>query len=161
MVPHIKNAASMNEFQMTNQYDADGIGFLYPADWHIREEHAEQSTSIELTGPATATCSVVLLRDGPDPERVVDAVVEAFVEEYDEVDRYEIHEQINDWPSVGCDLDFFCLELCNSAGVRAFRAGHVTALLMFQANGDDLDCARRAFDGICATFDCDDPPPEG
>jgi hypothetical protein len=140
---------------MPNQYDADGIGFSYPADWQTREERREQSTSIELSGPATATCSVMLLHDRPEPELAVEAVVNAFLEEYEEVDRYDVHDAVARRPTVGCDLDFFCLELCNSAGVRAFRTHSFTALLMFQANSDDLDCAREAFETICASFDYD------
>lgn len=140
---------------MKRQYDTEGIAFSYPTGWQLHEEPAEQRTSIELTGPATATCSVMLLHDRPAPELAVEAVVNAFLEEYEDVDRYEVHEEIALQPSVGCDLDFFCLELCNSAGVRAFRTDSFTALLMFQANSDDLDCAREAFEAICASLECD------
>lgn len=140
---------------MVNQYQADGIRFSYPADWQLSEEHAEHQTSVDLAGPATASCSVVLLRECPDPEPVVEAVVDAFRDEYEDIDRYEIREEIANRPSVGCDLDFVYLELCSSASVRAFQADRFTALLICQASSDDFDDAKRAFQYVCESIDCD------
>jgi hypothetical protein len=140
---------------MANHFQAHGVRFSYPADWRLREEHAENSTSIDLAGPATATCSVVLLHDCPEPEPVVEAVVEAFQDEYDGIDRFQIDRTIARESAIGCDLDFFYLDLCNSASVRAFRTSRFTALLMCQAGGRDFPVAKEAFEQICETIDCD------
>lgn len=140
---------------MANQFQAHGIRFSYPAGWSLREDQSEESTSIDLTGPATATCSVVLLHDRPDPGPVVEAVVDAFQDEYDGLDRYPVDRPIASQHAVGCDLDFFYLDLCNSASVRAFRTSRFTALLMCQAGDRDVPAAKEAFEQICNTINCD------
>ena len=144
-----------NGMQIVNQYHSDGIRFSYPSDWELREEQAENQTSIDLIGPATASCSVILLRDCPDAESAVEAAVDAFRDEYDDIDRQEIHEVIANRQTVGCDLDFIYFELCSAVSVRAFCAEYFTALLICQASSDDVDHAEAAFHLVCESIDCD------
>ena len=88
----------MRSPQVNETYEGNGIRFRYPASWELVEQEEGESTSITVASPETSFWSVSIFRDGPSPEQVVASAVEAFREEYDEVDVYPSEEKMGDRP---------------------------------------------------------------
>ena len=85
-------------------------------------------------------------------------MLQAFVEEYEELDVEPWADTLAQRPAVGWDIEFFCLELPNSAYLRAFQTTRETVLVNFQfADLDEADLL-PTFDEITASIECDLEP---
>lgn len=147
---------------MTAHYQTDGLSFEYPADWELSTEQLADGLSIMVSGVGTTFCSLLLMPERPAVATVLKNAMSAYHESYDEIDSEPVECRIADRPAKGHDVDFYCLELLNSAWIRAFRTGRYTVFMMFQSGFDEPD-ARSIFDAICASVDCNaevgaDPP---
>lgn len=140
---------------MSSTYRTTGLSFCYPPEWQAQEQREEDRLSVTVAGDGTAFCTVTMIYDRPDPRRVLDAAVQAFRDEYAELDVYSADAQVASRPAVGCDVDFFCLELCNTALLRAFQTGRFTVLVLFQSSDAELPDARPVFDQVCRSLNCD------
>ncbi len=136
-------------------YRGPGVTFRYPAGWELAEEARGDERSIHVQSEGSAFCSITLLPTRPTPLRAVEAAVDAFREEYAEFDVYPVETRLARRAAVGRDIDFICLEMSNTACVRALRTARFTLLLLFQSNDHELDQTRSAFERICETLDCD------
>jgi hypothetical protein len=139
-------------------YEGHGIRFRYPAHWALSEQEDERLTSITVDSPETSSWSISLSFDGPSPEQVVSSAIEAFREEYAEVDVYPAEAKIGDHASVAQDVDFVCFELISSAFLRAFRAEQFTVLILYQGFDGELETARPLLEAISASLSLDDQP---
>jgi hypothetical protein len=124
---------------MDATYQGHGVRFRYPSEWEVSEQQEGSQFSITVSSPATAFWTLSLFADCPEPDDVVDAVLDAFREEYDEMDEYPSRGRIGKRPSVGRDIDFVCLDRLNSAGVRAFRARQFTVMVLYQLTENERD----------------------
>lgn len=117
---------------MDGEYAAHGVRFRYPAEWEVSEQRDESQLSITVSSLHTSFWTLTLISDRPDPEDIVAAVLDAFHEEYDELDDYPSQARVGKRPTVARDIDFVCLELLNVARVRAFRTADFTAMVLYQ-----------------------------
>jgi hypothetical protein len=140
---------------MSEVYRTAGLSFRYPSGWSVSEQSDDDRLTVTLEGGGTAFCALTLLYDRPDPELVLDAAAQAFREEYPEADVYPSAGTLAARPAAGRDVDFICLETCNTALLRAVRTGRFTLLLMFQSSDPELDESRPVFDEVCRSLDCD------
>jgi len=139
---------------MSTTYRVPGLSFHFPPGWEVAEQHEEDRLSVTVTGAGTAFCTVSMLYDRPEPRQVLAAAVRAFQDEYAELDVYSCDGPIASQAAVGCDVDFICLELCNTALLRAFRTARFTVLVWFQSNDAELPEARPVFDEVCRSLNC-------
>lgn len=140
---------------MDETYEGHGIRFLYPAYWELLEQEDGESTSITVASPDTSFWSISLFRDSPSPQQVVASAIEAFREEYEEVDVYPSDERMGDWPGVANDVDFVCFELINSAFLRAFQTDRFTVLVLYQGFDGELVETRPLLEAISASLRLD------
>jgi hypothetical protein len=140
---------------MSSTYRTAGLSFRFPPEWQALEQHEGNRTSVTVAGEGTAFCTVTILYDRPDPQQVLDAVIRAFRDEYPELDVYPANSRVASRPAFGCDVDFICLELCNTALLRAFRTGRFTVLVLFQSSDAELPDTRPIFDQVCNSLSCD------
>lgn len=138
---------------MQAHYNTEGLQFAYPAEWTVSEEQTADGLSVMISSAGTAFCSVLLMPDRPEVRTVLKSALAAFDESYEEVDSEPVECRLAGRPARGYDVDFYCLELLNSAWLRAFRTGRYTVFLLFQS-GFDEPHARDIFDGICSSLDC-------
>lgn len=138
---------------MPSEYQTDGLSFAYPPDWSLTEEQQPDGPSVMVSSDGTAFCSFMLMPDRPDVSHVLDTALAAFRESYDELDTEPVECRLASRDAQGLDVDFYCLELLNSAWLRAFRTGRYTVFMMFQSGFDEPD-AREIFDEICQSLDC-------
>lgn len=140
---------------MPNTYRTTGLRFAYPSGWEAHEEQTEEGLSITVAGEGSAFCSVMLMPDRPPAESVIEAAMTAYRESYDDFDVYPVTCRIAGRDAVGRDVDFFCMELVNSAWLRAFRTGRFTVLVLAQSGPDEQRGAKKAFETVCESLDCD------
>jgi hypothetical protein len=133
---------------MTETYSAHGVRFQYPDDWEVSEQQRGAELVITVTSPETSFFTLGLLFDRPSAEAVVETVIEALREEYEDLDDYEVVERVAGQATVARDVEFFCLELLNSAWVRAFALPRFTVLVFYQANDRDLEEVQPVFEQI-------------
>jgi hypothetical protein len=139
---------------MYETYDAHGITFQYPADWELSEQVGDGEVLITATSSDTSFWSISLFSDRPPLETIVSTAVDAFREEYEELDVYEAVASLCGRPALARDLEFFCLELLNSAWIRAFSTPDFTALVLFQANDQDLPATEPLFKKMSQSLTC-------
>lgn len=135
-------------------YQSHGVRFRYPPDWELSEQQEGEQISITISSPLTAFWSLTLFPDRPDPGDIVAAALEAFYEEYDELDDYPSKSRLCKRPTVARDVDFVCLELLNSAGIRAFRASGFTVLVLFQFTEGERDESVPILERITRSLSC-------
>jgi hypothetical protein len=147
---------------MTSLYSGHGLHFRYPDDWRLSEDRAgdELAITVRPDQDSTAFWSATLLFERPAVQDALRAVVEAFEEEYEELDVYPADETIAGRDALGRDIDFVCLELTNSAFVRVFRAASCTIVVLSQATDGELDGLLSEFQEITSSLECDEGEPE-
>ncbi len=140
---------------MPATYHTSGLTFQYPDGWELTEEQSAEGLSISLSADGSAFCSLTLLLDRPPAESAIEAALTAYRESYDDFDVYPVSCRIAARDAVGRDVEFFCMELVNTAWIRAFRTGRFTVVILGQSGPDEQRAAKRVFDTICRTLDCD------
>jgi hypothetical protein len=146
---------------MEATYQSHGVRFRYPQDWELSEQREGEQISITVSSPLTAFWTLTLFPDRPDPGDIVAAALDAFYEEYDELDDYPSKTRVCQRPTVGRDVDFVCLELLNSAGIRAFRVRHFTVLVLFQFTEGERDETAPILERITRSLSCAEEPDNG
>jgi hypothetical protein len=140
---------------MREVYDRHGITFQYPADWEVSEQEQGDECLITASGPGTSFWSVGLFRDRPSPDLVLETALAAFKDEYPDLDFYEANDELLNQPTVGYDLEFFCLELVNTARIRSFLAKDFTVLVLCQADDTELETSDPLFEEMSQSVDCE------
>ena len=126
---------------MDRVFEGHGIRFEYPDDWILHEQSSPEEITLTVHSPDTSFWSVTLIFDRPDPQRVVDTVLDTFREEYTEIDVYPSDDRLHDQPTQACELDFVCHELIGSAFLRAVATPDFTLFVLYQ--GADLELDER------------------
>lgn len=140
---------------MREVYDRHGITFQFPDDWEVTEQEQEDECLITVSGPGTSFWSVGLFRDRPHPDLVLQTALAAFQDEYPDLDSYEAEDEILHQTTTGVDLEFFCLELVNTARMRSFLARDFTVLILYQADDTELAMSQPIFDEMTRSLNCD------
>jgi hypothetical protein len=117
----------------TQTYEDEGLRFEYPPDWVLEETEEGAVRTVAVQAPDGLGFAVIQT-DGsrPDPEEIADAALQAMRDDYPELDARPVLETINDHAATGHDLDFFALDMANSASIRCFRTPRRTVLVLGQ-----------------------------
>lgn len=124
---------------MSSSYAAHGIRFRYSEEWELSEQEEDGRISITVSSPHTSFWTVSLFSDRPEPDDLIEAALQAFRDEYEELDVYPSKVRLCRRPTVACDIDFVCLELLNVARLRAFKAAGFTVLVLYQGNDAEME----------------------
>ena len=139
---------------MDETYTSHGVTFQYPSDWELSETDEGGQITVSVSSPRTAFWTMSLFLDCPEPDDVVEAVLDAFREEYAEMDDYASRSRLCEGPTVARDIDFVCLELLNSARVRACRAGAFTVMVLYQWTEAEKDEILPILEKITGSVKC-------
>ena len=139
---------------MNKTHQFHGCQFRYPSDWDIAEQDEEGQYTVTATSPTTAFWTLSLFVDRPDPEGLIEKVVDVFRNEYDEMDVYTTSKRVGRHKAVGCDIDFVCLDCLSIANVRSFRTRRFTVLILFQHVEAEHDDVQPILDDMTRSFIC-------
>ena len=140
---------------MTAVYQKHGARFQYPRGWTLTEEPSDQEVCITVNSPDTAFWSLTLFFDGPSPDEVSETVIQAFQDEYEELDVYTESAFVGPHEAVGLHFEFMTLDLMNSAFVRICRTEQFTAVLLYQGTDQELEDSGDVLDAISASLEFD------
>lgn len=138
-----------------NLFNEYGISFEYPDGWeltkHVDETHGEIQISVHSEESSFWVISLYFV--DITPEALLDGSLEAFREEYEELDVYEAEVKLAGKTCVALDLEFVCSELINSAFLRAFKTELFTAIVLYQGTDQELEHTRKDLEAISASLD--------
>jgi len=130
-----------------------GISFQYPDNWTLDDADALAGrSSVTVYSPGGGFWSVTIHPRSADPARLAKGVVEAMKEEYADLEAEETHEVLTGHETVGFDLSFYCLDLTNSAQIRALRVDQGTYTVFCQAEDREFAQIRRVFQAITSSL---------
>jgi hypothetical protein len=134
---------------MPATYEKLGIKFQYPENWALDEGEAmEGEKSVSVYSPGGAFWSVMIHPRWQTPEELVDAALRTMKQVYDELDAEVVEETIGQVELVGCDMNFYCLDLTNTAAVRSGRKDDATLVIFWQSDDRELADVEAVFRAI-------------
>ncbi len=136
-------------------YSEHGIQFLYPLDWELHQEIQGTTVAISVTSPETTFLTIWLMQERPNPQTMLDSALDAFEEDYENVDIYRSETEICEYPCLKCDVEFVSLELINSATIHSLRTGRFSVLILGQGTDHELEYSRPILEAMIDSFECD------
>ena len=120
-------------------YEKTGLCFQYPDNWSLDEEEADRGQqAISVFSPGGAFWTVIKYPPSADPKTLTVAAMRAIEEEYDDFEAEPAAETIAGQELTGFDLNFYCLDLTNTALIRGFRTNEETCVIVCQAEDRDF-----------------------
>ncbi len=111
-----------------------GIRFLYPENWTLDEGDAlAGQQSVTVQSPGGAFWQIILLAKSVDPQEMAAMVLRAIKEEYEEFEAEPADQEIEKHELRGYDLNFYCLDLTNTALIRGFQLSEASCVILCQA----------------------------
>ncbi len=141
---------------MAEHYERHGVKFRYPESWPLTEEGNDQERCVTVSSPDTSFWSLTLFFDCPSPDDVADTVLQAFRDEYQDLDAYPVSGQIGARPAIGADIEFVALDLINSAFLRVCRTERFTAVVLYQGTDFELERTLDVLEAISSSLELDD-----
>ena len=141
---------------MPEWYDDDGVRFAYPESWELTREVDESQAGalmLSVQGEGTSFWTLALYPAAVSAAELVESAVAAYREEYEEADVYAVEGSLCGFPCEGRDVEFVCLELINSAAMRAFEAPGFTAMVLFQGTDRELTETRPLLEQISGSLE--------
>ena len=116
-------------------------------------EAGDEADGEEVTvySPGGAFWSLTIHERG-EPLELMEVVVQAMREEYDNLDSEVVEDLIAGQELCGFDLNFYCLDLTNTAQIRAFQRGAKTYLMIWQAEDREFDRIAPIFRAIATSL---------
>ena len=131
---------------MPSTFDKLGIRFQYPDNWTLDEHDAlEGDNTVTVYSPGGGFWSVSLYAGRHDPDELARAVLATMRQEYNELDAESVRESVAGRELIGFDLNFYCLDLTNTALVRSFSTSAAAWLILCQADDREFDQMEPVF----------------
>jgi hypothetical protein len=124
---------------MPSVYDKLGIHFQYPENWTLEtDDTSPEKPSVTVYSPGGAFWTVMMHPKDANTVKLAEAAMQAIRDEYDEVDIEDAREEVCGIEFIGYDINFYCLDLTNTAWIRAGRSEFGTYLIVCQAEDRDF-----------------------
>jgi len=138
---------------MPNVFEKLGIRFLYPDNWTLDEQEAiEGNESVTVVSPGGAFWSIVLHPDDDDPNRLATTALKTLQAEYADSEVEAVAEVFGEVTAVGYDVNFFYLDLTNTAVIRVFPAADAMCLVLCQAEDREYVQLEQVFRAITTSL---------
>ena len=135
------------------RFEKLGISFQYPDNWTLDEEDALAGhRSVTVYSPGGAFWSVAVQPSSADPVRLARAALEAMQQEYEELDVEEAREAVAGREMVGYDLNFYYLDLTNTAQIRCLQADQTTYTIFCQAEDQEFAQIKSLFQAMTTSL---------
>jgi hypothetical protein len=134
-------------------HDRFGLAFDYPDNWTIDTDAADgDAPSVTVSSPEGAFWSLSAHEAGTDPESLSQAVVDQMRAEYRDLDSEAAIDEIDHRALAGFDLNFYCLDLTNTAQVRSVATPAATYVVFCQAEDREWDRIAHVFAAMTTSF---------
>ena len=130
-------------------FDKLGIRFLYPENWTLDEQEAMAGeNAVTVYSPEGAFWSVMLHPREVDPHELTLAALDAMKAEFTDFEAEPAGETVEGFELAGFDMNFYCLDLTNTALVRGCRLPDATCIVLYQAEDRDFATIEPVFRAI-------------
>ena len=130
-----------------------GIDFSYPDSWSVDTEDArEGATAVTVYAPDGGFWSVSGHAPGGRPTELAQAVVDEMRGEYRDLDVEPAATAVGGQSLRGFDMNFYCLDLTNTAQVRTLATPTAVWLLLCQAEDREWDRIAPVFAAMTESF---------
>jgi hypothetical protein len=134
---------------MVATYDKHGVQFLYPESWEVVEDDPlAWPRVVTLQSPGSGFWTVHIYPPDEDPLPLVVEVERTMRQEYDSLEAERASEQLGEYSALGCNLEFYCLDLLVSARVRGVHTDSATYLVLCQAESREFAALLPVFQAI-------------
>lgn len=131
---------------MPAEFSRQGISFQYPENWSLDEDDIlAGQKSVTVFSPDGAFWTVSLAPSKAEPLAMAAAAVEAMKEEYEELETEQVAETIAGHDTIGFDLNFYYLDLTNTARIRCLRTDRATYTFFCQAEDQEFERIKDVF----------------
>jgi len=135
------------------RFDRFGLAFDYPDNWSVDTEDSDGGhVAVTAYAPGGGFWSVSGHPPEGDPRDLAAAVVLQMREEYQDLDSEEAHDDVAGRRLVGFDINFYCLDLTNTAQVRTLETSDATYLILCQAEDREWDEVATVFEAMTTSF---------
>lgn len=130
-----------------------GLQFDHPDNWVVDTDDAEgRFATATVYAPGGAFWSVSGHAAGGDPRELAAAVVSQMKQEYQELDAEPAEDELAGRRLPGFDLNFYCLDLTNTAQVRTVTTPEAIYLILCQAEDREWAVVSPVFAAITTSF---------
>ena len=137
---------------MPAEFKKLGVTFQYPENWQLDEDQAAGGHSVTVYSPGGAFWQIGIHPRSTDPARLANSALKAMQEEYEGVENEAVEEAVADCDLVGFNLNFFYLDLTNTALIRCLRGDRGTFSIFCQAEDREFRELERVFAAITYSF---------
>lgn len=130
-------------------FDKLGIRFLYPENWTLDETEAlSGEETVTVYSPAGSFWMVRILPRKVEPTTLVDQALQAMRKEYPELDAEPFDDLFGACDVVGCEMNFYYLDLTNTAVVKSYRTDEATIIVLYQGDDRELSGIAKVFEAM-------------
>ncbi len=134
-------------------FDRFGLAFDYPDNWSVDTTDADgRYATVTVYSPEGGFWSVSGHAGGGDPRELAAAVVSQMKKDYQELDSESATDLIAGSELPGFDLNFYCLDLTNTAHVRTLETPAAVYLFLCQAEDREWDRVADVFAAMTTSF---------
>lgn len=135
------------------EFNRFGLSFQYPDNWSVDvSDAAGRHAAVAVYSPGGGFWSVSGHTAGGPPDELAQAVVAQMRDEYRDLDAEPVTDHVRGRVLPGYDMNFYCLDLTNTAQVRTVTAGGAVYLLFCQAEDREWDVIAPVFAAMTASF---------
>ena len=130
-----------------------GLAFDHPDNWSVDiDDAAGLGSAVTVYAPDGGFWSVSAHEPGGPASELAAAVVQEMREQYQELDSEPAEERVGDRVLRGFDMNFYCLDLTNTAQVRTLETPGAVYLLLCQAEDREWEETAPVFAAMTASF---------
>ncbi|MEE8452582.1 MAG: hypothetical protein V3R99_11730 [Thermoguttaceae bacterium] len=138
---------------MPAKYEKLGISFQYPDNWTLDEGDAVAGRdSVTVYSPGGAFWSLAIHPRSADPRRLAEAAVDTMKQEYEQLEAEDVCESLAGHELIGYDLNFYYLDLTNTAHIRCLRSERQTLTVFCQAEDREFDRIKSVFQAMTVSL---------
>lgn len=135
------------------RFDRLGLTFDHPDNWTVDVDDANGlQAAVTAYAPDGGFWSVSAHAPGGPAADLAAAVVEEMRSQYQELDSEAVEEGVGGRILRGFDLNFYCLDLTNTAQVRTLETPDAVYLLLCQAEDREWEETAPVFAAMTASF---------
>lgn len=135
------------------EFNRFGLAFDYPENWSIDTADAGgRHAAVTVQAPEGGFWSVSGHAAGGPPDELARAVLEQMQREYRDLDAEQAADHVAGCTLPGYDMNFYCLDLTNTAQVRTLEVPGAIYLLFCQAEDREWERIEPVFAAMTASF---------
>jgi hypothetical protein len=119
---------------MEAHFDKFGIRFQYPDNWTMEADDVMRGQgAVSVYSPGGGFWSVTVHDPDQQPDQLLKAVLDAMRNMYEELDAEASQETINGRTVECCEMNFYYLDLTNTAKAHVLQSHRANYLVLCQA----------------------------